>query len=271
MSFLGEPNSFEPGYNDTLLTLPVSHEATADHVYRWPIVQEILEQGLPETEDIERQPPAFPKLCDVTDIFLVEPSQDNPKIGIESWHLFNDESLQYFRHQHQSGSFGFWDTLPEYENLISAFFANIHAFYPILRQERIHLSLHTAFSSEVDQHGLQDNERPSQYCVLLMVLCLGAAAVSGDVVLPNSPLPAHDSSQNSTERKRDNPTKGGQLAEESGNSLEDRLWGKAQLLLGSVSLEDSLEAAQCFTLARYGCHIEMLMIPRNAVTAGLKY
>jgi hypothetical protein len=50
MSFLGRPSSFEPGHNDTPLTLPVSNEANADHVYRWPIIQQMLDRGLPEAE-----------------------------------------------------------------------------------------------------------------------------------------------------------------------------------------------------------------------------
>lgn len=250
---LEQPGSFEPGHSDTQLTLPVSHEANADHVYHWPIVQEILDRGLPETENTER-PPTFPKLCDVTDIFLVEPSRHSSNIGIKSWHLFDDESLQYFRRQPRIGSYGFWDILPEYENLISAFFANIHAFYPIIRQEQVYKALHTVFSSEVDQQGLQDDERPSQYCVLLMVLCLGALAVSGNVLLPKMPLQPHDSPQNLWERRRGDPANDNQVGVDFSNSLEDRLWNKAQLLLGSVSLDDSLEAGQCFTLARYGYH-----------------
>lgn len=251
MSFSGQPSTFEPGHKDTLLTLPVSHEANADHVYRWPIVQEILDRGLPETENPERSP-TFPKLCDVTDIFLVEPSRHSSNIGIKSWHLFDDESLQYFRRQPRIGPLDFWDILPEYENLISAFFSNIHAFYPIIRQEQVYKTLHAAFNSEVDQDDLQDDERPSQYCLLLMVLCLGALAVPGNVLLPTMPLQPHESSQDLRERRQDNPAKDNLV--ELSNSLEDRLWEKAQLLLGSVSLEDSLGAAQCFTLARYGYH-----------------
>ncbi|KFY71216.1 hypothetical protein V499_08578 [Pseudogymnoascus sp. VKM F-103] len=243
-----QPNSFEHGHNDTQLTLPVSHEANADHVYRWPIVQEILDRGLPETENAERLS-TFPKLYDVTDIFLVEPSRHSSDIGIESWHLFDDESLQYFRRQPRIGSNDFWDILPEYENLISAFFANIHAFYPIIRQEQVYKTLHTVFSSEVDQHGLQDDERQSQYCVLLMVLCLGALAASGNVLLPKMPLQPDNSPQVLWERRQDNPANDNQVGIEFSNSLEDRLWKKAQLLLGSVSLDDSLEAGQCFTLA----------------------
>lgn len=253
MSFLDQPSIFEPGHNDILLTLPVSHEANADHVYRWPIVQELLDRGLPETINPER-PPIFPKLCDVTDIFLLDPPQHNSDIRIRSWHIFDDESLQYFRRQPRIGSIDFWDILPQYENLISAFFANIHAFYPIIRQDQIYKTLHAAFNSEVDQHGLQDDEKPSQYCVLLMVLCLGALAVSGSVLLPKMPLQPQESSQNLWGRRQDNLPKDNPVVVEFVDSLEDRLWKKVQLLLGSVSLEDSLGAAQCFTLARYEYH-----------------
>ncbi|OBT76701.1 hypothetical protein VF21_03870 [Pseudogymnoascus sp. 05NY08] len=63
------------------------------------------------------------------------------------------------------------------------------------------------------------------------------------------PLQPHDSLQDLWERRQDNPANDNQVGGEAGNSLEDRLWKKAQLLLGSVSLEDSLEAGQCFTLA----------------------
>jgi hypothetical protein len=81
----------------------------------------------------------------VTDIFLVEPSQHSSNIEIKSWHLFGDETPQYFRRQPQTGSFEFLDILPEYENFISAIFANIHAFYPIIRQEQVYKTLHAAF------------------------------------------------------------------------------------------------------------------------------
>lgn len=190
----------------------------------------------------------------MTDIFLVEPSRQSSDIGIESWHLFDDESLQYFRRQPRIGSYDFWDILPVYENLISAFFANIHAFYPIIRQEQVYKTLHAVFSSEVDQHGLQDDERQPQYCVLLIVLCLGALAASGNVLLPKMPLQPDNSPQVLWERRQDNPANDNQVGVGFSNSLEDRLWKKAQLLLGSVSLDDSLEAGQCFTLARYGYH-----------------
>ncbi|OBT81252.1 hypothetical protein VE02_10359, partial [Pseudogymnoascus sp. 03VT05] len=183
-------------------------------------------------------------------MFLVEPSRHSSNIGIKPWHLFDDESLQYFRRQPRIGSYDFWDILPEYENLISAFFANIHAFYPIIRQEQVYKTLHKVFGSEVDQHGLQDDERPSQYCVLLMVFSLGALAVSGNVLLPKMPLQPRDSPQDLWERRQDNPANDNQVGVEFSNSLEDRLWKKAQLLFGYVSLDDSLEAGQCFKLAR---------------------
>jgi len=251
VSSLEWTSNFGFGGDDSLLTLPARHDANADHVYRWAILQEIINRGATKTADLEWQS-TMPKFRDATDIFLVELPRHSSNIGTNSWRIFEHSNLQYFSHQApQTGSLNFEEMLHEYTHLLHEFFTNIHSFYPIIRSEQVYKTLVTAFQSEVDQQSVQDERTLSDYCVLLMVLCLGALAMSGNVLLSEVPLKSHDSSQKLREKMRPISAKDKSPVLNSTNSLEDHLWSKAQLLLGAVSLEDTLEAAQCFTLARY--------------------
>jgi hypothetical protein len=54
-----------------------------------------------------------------------------------------------------------------------------------------------------------------------MVLCLGALAVSRNVLLPQMPLQLRESSQDLRERRQDNPANNNIV--ELSNSLENRL------------------------------------------------
>lgn len=221
-----------PENDESLLTLPVTHDATANHVYRWPILHAILDAAGSDGR------PSSP-FEDATDVFMMRTSPQDSSINIGRWLLFDIDG----EHGLNPVSPGF--TLPltlqtqvsMYEALVEKFFRDIHVFYPVLRKTEVSRILRNVIDSECfNRH--KDVVSLSEHCLLLLVLCLGAFAKAGQTPISQSRVEQQLAADRGTDWRRN-------------GSLEDELWGKARLLLGSVTSSDSIEAVQSLLLVRY--------------------
>jgi hypothetical protein len=106
-----------------------------------------------------------------------------------------------------------------YRTLIDTYFAQVNAYYPLLNKADIVAIYRGLLAGE--------DVAPAHYALLILVLCFASFLTrQGNLVRLQD------------DRSRvDNPD-------------EDQLWGKAKLLLGFISAEMSLPAAQCAMLAR---------------------
>jgi hypothetical protein len=241
----GSPSRAARAHSDldeSLLTLPVTHDANGNHVYRWSIIQDILEQDRSWEEAEGSSPNHFPRLRDATDIFILQQSSQPTPLRIASWRLVNLVAPQdmaevdFQRRQIE-------DLMELYETCIEEFFIQVHAFYPILRQSDLYHTLHTVLDCEIDQRKFEDVISTAQYSKLLLVLCLGALAQSGDLFLPAPDF------QN--QGRDESPLENNKISSAASRDMEEDLWQKVQLLLGSLSSEDTIDSAQCFFLTRY--------------------
>lgn len=239
--------------DNSLPTLPATHGANADHMYRASIVQDLKDRGLSEPGNPNDFSVGKPKLVDATDVFLVGTSGNhNSNLLIDTWRLFDDTSVRDFQEQSKRKHWGaghvyeMGPPVKKYEEIIEQFFNDVPTFYSIVDREDILQYLRIAFLVEVGQQsGTRRTVGTSQYCLLLLVLCLGIFTLSEDVVLPALLL----NSDPSRDRPRGPESNSAETKENS--DFEIKMWQKIQLLLGYISSEDSIEAAQCFTLMRW--------------------
>lgn len=203
--------------------IPLSHTANANHVFSWSLVQELLAET---TKDQQKSQ----TYTDATEVFF-QPRLSNSRPSTTShpplsWRLFGDDHL-FQKSSH--------DTVPQLRDLIHLYFAEINIFFPLLLKSDILEILETVAAREVyGQEQIRVVEMP-QYGLLLVVLCLALLSSSGR------------SNIRIDENRRPS------ISEESTNSqerLKYHLWDKARLVLGYVSTDMSLEAAQCSMLAR---------------------
>lgn len=219
------------------LTLPVIHNADSNSIYRWDVVQSLLLEkltsfGWPESNEMA-------SLSDATDVFMLTESEEMTNVAVKYWHIFEDaegsrlsnEQLRSSPKQHDYVASHF----EHLKVLVEEYITNFHVFYPILNVSEIHETLRVVAESEIYRTQLVEEVGPAKYCLLLMVLCLGSTTLERD----DSVYSHH---QGSDQFKTTSAW--------SSDALESSLWAKVRLLLGTVSLEDSLEAAQCFALCR---------------------
>ncbi|KAE9368400.1 hypothetical protein N431DRAFT_347452, partial [Stipitochalara longipes BDJ] len=197
-----------PEADTSLLTLPVTHDATANHVYQWPILRAILNEANPEAGG------RHDSYEEATDVFLMQTSPQDHPAPISPNHAIPG---------------GLESQIATYEELVNEFFLSVHTFYPVLQQGDILQILRHVIDFEYS-HGQTNAVSLSQYCLLILVLCLGAFSNSrryeellDTTDLNNSALP--------------------------NASLEDELCGKATLLSGSVMSSNTIEAVQCLLLS----------------------
>uniref|UniRef100_A0A0B7KCB1 Zn(2)-C6 fungal-type domain-containing protein n=2 Tax=Bionectria ochroleuca TaxID=29856 RepID=A0A0B7KCB1_BIOOC len=144
-----------------------------------------------------------------TDIFFESPTQMRPPPS--SWRLF----------EHFSSASNL-----EYQRLIEIYFAEVNVIFPLLSSDDLYL----IYGQVVTEHTAEWQEtrtsvRVGEYALLMLVLTMATYVSKGcnKVMLSLNPMP-------------DDPQ-------------EDLLWSKAVLLLGPVSSEMSIIAAQCLMLA----------------------
>ncbi|RDW63609.1 hypothetical protein BP6252_11154 [Coleophoma cylindrospora] len=243
-------SSESPGISDTFaaadndasfLTLPAVHDANADHVYKWPIVQSLKAQ---QSYDVASTP--LPELCDATDIFILRTSKSStPKLPLDSWRLLDHALLE------RSTPADVDLITRRYEAMVYNFFINVAAFYPIIHQDTILQYLHSIIRTETSRNEFQAERQVdvSEYCLLLLVLCLGDFAKVEQVIVPAWPLePFTGYSFEAEGFSMHTPPQAPGPSSVDANT-EGMLWQKALQLLSALNSEYTLEAAQCFALA----------------------
>lgn len=216
---------------DAQIPIPLSHTANANHVFEWPIVKQLL-----SGTDSEAPPPRpeFPGLrsAEATDIFFRKDSAtDSSSCPPESWRLFQDRSLPVSI-----------DAADRYREVIHEYFAEVNIFFPLLSPEDIIYTFNEAVASEKTASVVAPLTAPSRYCLLLLVLCMGSFVCTGDYRISLDERAGRDGGQHQR------PISSSIIGDFPG--IDEQLWRKARLLLGFISSEFSLEAAQCTMLAR---------------------
>ncbi|KAI8657116.1 Zn(2)-C6 fungal-type domain-containing protein [Fusarium keratoplasticum] len=150
---------------------------------------------------------------EATDIFFQrKPDQEPKPFPPESWRI---------------SVFG--DSFERYRRMLDSYFAEVNVFFPLLSHDEMLDVLHRVSGSEGRDGEGGHSVSPARYCLLLLVLCLGDLAP----------------------RKR--PFRSPETGEESQDSPAEfpyvQLWQKAQLLMGHISSDLTLEATQCAMLA----------------------
>ena len=141
--------------------IALSHTANANHVYTWPLVQQLIsEAAFPENR---------PK-GDATDVFFDKTNSDLHEAPT-SWSLFDITDPQI--------------SSAEWRELIDYFFSDVNVFFPLLSKPRLLAIVDTAIA-EKDQKGNKHDlsqHNPTDHALLLLVLCLGALVRgSGNII-----------------------------------------------------------------------------------------
>jgi hypothetical protein len=120
--------------------------------------------------------------------------------------------------------------------LIHSYFAEVNIFFPLLLKGDILDIFERVTATEVcDQEQSSSIDMP-QYGLLLVILCLALLSSSGrsNVHLEKSPADRDASSESAIRMER----------------LRSNLWDKSRLVLGYISADMSMAAAQSSMLAR---------------------
>ena len=218
---------------EEFLTLPSLHNANTTNLYQWNVVQALLSEDRMRYGALDFHGSIVPE---ATDIFLLSGLEQRAVVETRSWHLFRnpgsgvtsevDSEIDMER--------SFTTLFEDFKELVHEYFLNVHVFYPILSEPEIHDMLQVVAKSE----SFSSTElNTTRYCLLLMVLCLGSVARG------RANLIYSDVSQRSSISLVD--------VRSQSHCSEGLLWAKVKLLLGTISFDDSIEAAQCLTLSRY--------------------
>lgn len=149
--------------------IALSHTANANHVYTWPLVQQLISEAtLPDDR---------PK-GDATDVFFDKTGSYQHKAPT-SWSLFDITDPQI--------------SSAEWRELIDYFFSEVNVFFPLLSKPKLLAVFDTAIA-EKDQKGDKDNpsqHNPTDHALLLLVLCLGALVRGSGNIIHNSTTAFH--------------------------------------------------------------------------------
>lgn len=142
--------------------IALSHTANANHVYSWPLVQQLIL----DVTGPDRRPKG-----DATDVFFeASASAPRPQAPVP-WSLLDDvdQSSQPF----------------SWSELVEAYFSEVNVFFPLLSKSRLVAILQTATAQTVlsgNGRGETYNE-PSDQALLLLVLCLAAFVKGGGNII----------------------------------------------------------------------------------------
>ncbi|CAJ0543767.1 Ff.00g039160.m01.CDS01 [Fusarium sp. VM40] len=223
-----------PDARTSEMSYPSSHTANANHVLNWPVVQQLLASAHePGDTLLTTQSNQDDQFHAATDVFFHSRSVlhngwfDQPA---DSWRLFSDESLVNL--------FDFTVC----KELVLSFFNDVNVFFPLLSIVQVMDHLGHIFEAEQSRGELRASDlSPTQYCLLLLVLCLGSFVRRGGAQVRWSGY--HNQFSAAPDTSLCTP--------------DQHLWRKAQLLLGHVTTHVSVEAAQCTMLARsYADHCQ---------------
>lgn len=238
---LGSVDPSEDSIQNDRMTLPVSHSGNANNVYYWNVVQSLLSESNGSVA-LDQSGVGGLNLPDTTDILLLSDTGEPAIEGTATWHIFEGDKMNDLNPSTYSIPGDYGDRLEHHcRDLVRNFFIDVHVFYPILSQADVFGILRqvTEFESYGQMH--RSEIRISQYCLLLMVLCLGSLTRSGACLLYSN------SRQIATNPLEIAPKSS---SDEALEVFNNSLWAKAKLLLGMVSMENSIESAQCFALSR---------------------
>jgi hypothetical protein len=202
---------------DRDIPFPYHHTAGANHLLNWPVICELFSRAGPNRIRTYILPHS------ATDVFFEAPT-DPPASTYphESWRLF-DTAV------HSNVN------VENFISLIHAYFGEVNLVYPILSRSEILRVFENVVASEQSAGPAcrAEPEPVAHYCLLLLVLCLGAFIRRGGNQVRLTDGQAVDDGDKCIE------------------TLDGSLWKKASLLLGYISSTVALEAAQCSMIARY--------------------
>jgi hypothetical protein len=133
------------------------------------------------------------------------------EVPADSWRLYSSDSK--------------YEAISRNKELIDVYFAEVTVFFPLLSSQDLR-QVHEAVVTQ-DRDGSSESVTAADYALLLLVLCLASFMASSENKIY-------------VDKEDTRP-----------NSQHEQLWKKAKLLLGCISDEMSLVAAQCTMLARY--------------------
>lgn len=221
-------SSGHPGFGSVMAGLydveyktPPPHTAGSIWVYELSIVQDLLAAS----RSLFPASAEFRDNTTTTSVFFKHSeTATSVKPLPESWRLFRDVTATVSD-----------DPLAYYRDLIHLYFQDVNPFFPLLAVDEMFSSLGEIAASELRPDPPDTSIPPDQYCLLMLILAfasLVASRVSHVRLLPGN----HHSSP-----PRNSSTS---------LSLSEALWDKAELLLGRISSDSSLEAAHCCLIAR---------------------
>ncbi|KAG9499446.1 hypothetical protein J7337_007902 [Fusarium musae] len=200
--------------------IPLSHTANANHVFSWSLVQTLLAETSTDLEEL-------PSYADATEVFFQhQQSSKHPSTTSQppsSWKLYDSSHCRS----------SLYDGIARLRDLIHLYFRKVNIFFPLLLKSDI-LKI---FDMVTAREFYGENDTPMvdmpRYGLLLVVLCLALLSSGGqsDICLEDNHKPFSNSSKDPEDQ------------------LRSELWCKARLILGYVSTDMSLEAAQASMLA----------------------
>ncbi|KAL3291087.1 C6 finger domain-containing protein [Colletotrichum asianum] len=171
--------------------------------------------------------PAGIRSTEATDMFFQESSDETRSAPPpESWRLFGDRSLPVSI-----------DAADRYREVIHEYFAEVNIFFPLLSLDDILATFNEVVSCEKSPALESDSISPARYCLLLLVLCMGSFVCTGEYRISLNEAAGRNGGQE--------PSSLGSGYFKEVTGLDEKLWQKARLLLGFISSEINLEAAQC--------------------------
>jgi hypothetical protein len=204
--------------------IPLSHTANANHVFSWNLVQTLLSENSTDQRDLQ-------SYTDATEVFFQE-QQNNKHPSttsqpLTSWKLYDSD---YFSSSRE-------DTISRLHDLIHLYFTKVNIFFPLLSKSNILNILERVTARELYGNDETPVVDMPHYGLLLVVLCLALLSSSGqsDISIEKNRTytPVFSSASNMHEEQ-----------------LRSELWDKTRFILGYISTDMSLEAAQASMLAR---------------------
>lgn len=221
--FLPDSNTaaYEPVFE---VQIPLSHTANANHVFSWPLVQELLSKATENTEILQTHTNATEVFFQPQSSSYLSPTFSQPPI---SWRLY-DNSEPFFSSME--------DFVSHLRDLIHLYFTEVNIFFPLLLKSDILDIFERVTATEVYGQGQSSGIDMPQYGLLLVTLCLALLSSSGrsNIHLEKSHADQEASSESAVQMRR----------------LRSNLWDKSRLVLGYISTDMSMAAAQSSMLAR---------------------
>lgn len=227
---LRRKSDFLPDSNTTAhepvfeVQIPLSHTANANHVFSWPLVQELLSKASEDGESLQTH-------TNATEVFFQPQSSNYLSSTVSqpplSWRLYDNAELFYSSLD---------DFVSQLRDLIHLYFTEVNIFFPLLLKGDILDMFHRVTGVEVYGHEQSSYIDMPQYGLLLVILCLALLSSSGrsNIHIERNHTDQEASSDSAVQMER----------------LRSNLWDKSRLVLGYVSTDMSMAAAQSSMLAR---------------------